>query len=108
MAIISRSVENFRASPNVTRRRGSRKFGSCSAPFRISPCGVGARPLHWRIMIRAFQMIFSPGPAWTKVAEKNRNFLFTLFLSTLPLIFGCLAIEAYGLERLGESIGEFG
>ena len=59
-------------------------------------------------MIRAFQMIFSPEGAWPKIAEKNRHFLFVLFLSTLPLILGCLALEGYGLHKLGESIGEFG
>lgn len=34
--------------------------------------------------------------------------IFVLFLSTLPLIVGCLAIEGLGLARFGEAIGEFG
>src|SRR5437764_856122 len=59
-------------------------------------------------MIRAFQMIFSPEGVWTKIAEKNRHIVFVLFLSTLPLIIGCLAIEGFGLDRLGEAMGEFG
>lgn len=59
-------------------------------------------------MIRAFQMIFAPEGVWPKVAEKNRHMIFVLLLSTLPLILGCLAIEAFGLDRLGESMGEFG
>ena len=59
-------------------------------------------------MIRAFQMIFSPEGVWPKIAEKNRHFVFVLLLSTLPLILGTLAIEGYGLDRLGESFGEFG
>jgi hypothetical protein len=59
-------------------------------------------------MMRAFQMIFAPEGAWVKIAEKNRNMLFTLFFSTLPLVVVCLAIEGYGLEKLGESYGEFG
>jgi hypothetical protein len=59
-------------------------------------------------MIRAFQMIFSPEGAWPKIAEKNRHMIFILFLSTLPLILGCLAVEGLGLERLGEPIGELG
>jgi hypothetical protein len=59
-------------------------------------------------MIRAFQMIFSPEGVWPKIAEKNRSMIFVLFLSTLPLILGCLAIEGFGLERFGEAMGEFG
>jgi hypothetical protein len=59
-------------------------------------------------MIRAFQMIFAPDGAWVKIAEKNRHILFVLFLSTLPLVTATLAIEGFGLERLGESFGEFG
>jgi hypothetical protein len=59
-------------------------------------------------MIRAFQMIFSPEGVWPKIAEKNRHMLFVLFLSTLPLIVGCLAIEGIGLDRLGEPMGELG
>jgi hypothetical protein len=59
-------------------------------------------------MIRAFQMIFAPEGAWRAIAEKNRNFLFVLFFSTLPLIAAALAAEGYGLSRLGESMGEFG
>lgn len=59
-------------------------------------------------MIRALQMIFAPEGAWLKIAEKNRNFLFVLFLSTLPLVVGALALEGFGMERLGESGGEFG
>lgn len=59
-------------------------------------------------MIRAFQMIFSPEGTWPRIAEKNRHLVFVLFLSTLPLILGCLAVEGLGLERLGESVSEFG
>src|SRR5688500_7981591 len=59
-------------------------------------------------MIRAFQMIFSPAGVWPKIAEKNRPLLFVLFLSTLPLIIACLALEGFGLERLGDSISGFG
>lgn len=59
-------------------------------------------------MIRAFQMIFSPEGTWPKIAEKNRHMIFVLFLSTLPLIAACLAIEGYGLDRLGESMTEVG
>ena len=59
-------------------------------------------------MIRALQMIFAPEGAWIKIAEKNRNMLFVLFLSTLPLVVACLALEGFGLDRLGESFGEFG
>jgi len=59
-------------------------------------------------MIRAFQMIFSPEGTWPKIAEKNRHMIFILFLSTLPLIIGCLAVEGFGIDRLGESISEFG
>jgi hypothetical protein len=57
-------------------------------------------------MIRAFQMIFSPEGVWPKIAEKNRHMVFVLFLSTLPLIVGCLALEGVGLDRLGEPVGE--
>jgi hypothetical protein len=53
-------------------------------------------------MIRAFQMIFSPEGVWLKIAEKNRHMIFTLLLSTLPLIVGSLALEGYGLDRWGE------
>jgi hypothetical protein len=53
-------------------------------------------------MIRALQMIFSPEGVWPKIAEKNRHMIFVLFLSTLPLILGSLALEGYGLDRLGE------
>lgn len=59
-------------------------------------------------MIRAFQMIFAPEGVWPKIAEKNRHMIFILFLSTLPLILGCLALEGLGLDRLGESTGELG
>jgi hypothetical protein len=59
-------------------------------------------------MIRAFQMVFSPEGVWPKIAEKNRHMIFVLFLSTLPLILTCLAIEGFGLDRLGEGMGEFG
>jgi hypothetical protein len=59
-------------------------------------------------MIRVFQMIFSPEGTWPKIAEKNRHFLFVLFVSTLPLMCVCLAAEGYGLQRWGESGGEFG
>jgi hypothetical protein len=59
-------------------------------------------------MIRAFQMIFSPEGVWPKIAEKNRHMIFVLFLSTLPLILVCLALEGLGLERLGEAMGEVG
>ena len=59
-------------------------------------------------MIRAFQMIFSPEGVWPKIAEKNRHMIFVLLVSTLPLIVGCLALEGFGLDRLGESNGEFG
>src|SRR3954464_10024260 len=59
-------------------------------------------------MIRAFQMIFSPEGVWPKIAEKNRHMIFILFLSTLPLILGCLALEGLGLEKLGEPMGELG
>src|SRR4051812_1539600 len=59
-------------------------------------------------MIRAFQMIFSPEGVWPKIAEKNRHMIFILFLSTLPLIVCCLAIEGFGIDRLGESMSEFG
>lgn len=59
-------------------------------------------------MIRVFQMIFAPEGAWWKIAEKERNFLFVLFVESLPLIAVSIAIEALGLERLGESVGEFG
>src|SRR5437868_4666618 len=59
-------------------------------------------------MIRALQMIFSPDGVWLKIAEKNRNFLWVLFLSTLPLIVGAVAVEGFGLLRLGEAMGEFG
>jgi hypothetical protein len=58
-------------------------------------------------MIRAFQMIFAPEGAWLKISEKNRHFLFVLFVSTLPLILGCLALEAAGIDRFGEAMGEF-
>ena len=37
-----------------------------------------------------------------KIAEKNRHMIFTLLLSTLPLIVGSLALEGYGLDRFGE------
>jgi hypothetical protein len=53
-------------------------------------------------------MIFSPEGAWPKIAEKNRHMIFILFLSTLPLILGSLAVEGFGLDRLGESPGELG
>jgi hypothetical protein len=53
-------------------------------------------------------MIFSPEGAWLKIAEKNRHMIFILFLSTLPLILGSLALEGFGLDRLGEPIGELG
>lgn len=59
-------------------------------------------------MIRAFQMIFAPEGAWRSIAEKNRNFLFVLFFSTLPLIAAAVAVEGYGIFRLGEAMGEFG
>ncbi len=59
-------------------------------------------------MIRAFQMIFSPESVWLTISEKNRNFLFVLFFSTLPLIVGSLAIEAFAIHRFGEALGEFG
>ena len=59
-------------------------------------------------MIRALQMIFAPEGAWIKIAEKNRNMLFVLFLSTLPLIVVCLGLEGLGLERMGESQSELG
>jgi hypothetical protein len=59
-------------------------------------------------MIRAFQMIFAPEGAWLKIAEKNRNFFFVLFFSTIPLVVAALAAEGYGLDRLGEGMGEFG
>jgi len=59
-------------------------------------------------MIRAFQMIFSPEGTWPKIAEKNRHMIFILFLSTLPLILGSLAVEGFGIDRLGESMSEFG
>src|SRR5688572_10122501 len=71
-------------------------------------CGSGERSIHCARMIRAIQMIFAPEGAWLKIAEKNRHFLFVLFLSTLPLLAGALAAEVYGLMRLGETIGEFG
>jgi hypothetical protein len=53
-------------------------------------------------------MIFAPEGAWRAIAEKNRNFLFVLFFSTLPLIVAALAVEGFGLDRLGEAMGEFG
>lgn len=53
-------------------------------------------------------MIFSPEGVWPKIAEKNRGMIFVLFLSTLPLILTCLALEGFGLDRLGEGMGEFG
>jgi hypothetical protein len=53
-------------------------------------------------------MIFSPEGVWPKIAEKNRHMIFILFLSTLPLILGSLALEGLGLDRLGEPIGELG
>ncbi|HEY6226985.1 MAG TPA: YIP1 family protein [Verrucomicrobiae bacterium] len=59
-------------------------------------------------MIRAFQMIFSPEGTWPKIAEKNRHMIFILFLSTLPLMVSCLALEGFGIDRLGESMSEFG
>src|SRR5258705_13920010 len=59
-------------------------------------------------MIRAFQMVFSPEAVWPKIAEKNRHMIFILFLSSLPLIVGCLAVEGFGIDRFGESAGELG
>lgn len=59
-------------------------------------------------MIRAFQMVFVPEWTWLRIAEKNRGFLFVFFVSTVPLIAGALALEAFGLLRLGETVGEFG
>jgi hypothetical protein len=58
-------------------------------------------------MIRAFQMIFSPEGVWPKIAEKNRHLVFVLFLSTLPLILGSLALEGYGIDRLGVATADF-
>ena len=59
-------------------------------------------------MIRAFQMIFAPEGAWLNVAEKNRHFLFTLFLSTLPLLASALALECFGMLKYGETTGDYG
>lgn len=59
-------------------------------------------------MIRVFQMIFAPEGAWHKIAEENRNFLFVLLVSTLPLLAIALGLEGYGLLRLGERFAEFG
>jgi hypothetical protein len=59
-------------------------------------------------MIRVFQMIFAPEGVWHKIAEENRNFLFVLFLSTLPLVVGALAVEGAGILQLGERTTEFG
>jgi len=59
-------------------------------------------------MIRALQMIFAPEGAWLKIAEKNRHFLFTLFVSTLPLLAGALAVEGFSIRKLGEGVDEFG
>jgi hypothetical protein len=53
-------------------------------------------------------MIFSPEGAWLKIAEKNRHFLFTLFLSTIPLLAAALAVEGLGIRKFGEGLGEFG
>jgi hypothetical protein len=66
------------------------------------------RGAYIEFVLRAFQMIFAPEGAWWKIAEKNRHFLFVLFISSLPLIAAALALEGFGMDRLGESLSEVG
>jgi hypothetical protein len=53
-------------------------------------------------MIKVFFLIFEPGEAWEKIAQKGRGFLFITFVHLLPLILLSSAVEAWGLARYGK------
>ncbi len=56
-------------------------------------------------MIRVIALIFAPFRTWNKIAEAQRGVLFVLCVSFLPLMLGCVAVEAYSLMHWGEPRG---
>jgi hypothetical protein len=59
-------------------------------------------------MLKAFQLVFTPFQAWTKLAAQQRSILSILSFSLLPLIVLCVGVETFSLMQWGERRGEFG
>lgn len=56
-------------------------------------------------MLRALNLVFNPDKEWEKMALSPPHILVVMLLSILPLILVTLGVEAYGLYRFGESMG---
>jgi hypothetical protein len=59
-------------------------------------------------MLRSLKLVFSAGAEWQKISVNPPHPLVVFFVSLLPLIAVSLGAEAFGLMRLGETLGEFG
>jgi hypothetical protein len=59
-------------------------------------------------MLRSLKLLFSASAEWQKMSLSPPHPALVFFISLLPLVAITLAVEAFGLIRLGETIGEFG
>jgi hypothetical protein len=59
-------------------------------------------------MLRAVNLTISPEAGWQKTALNPPNVFAVLLLSILPVMIASLAVEGYGLVKLGEAFGELG
>src|ERR1051325_5933195 len=59
-------------------------------------------------MLRALNLLLSPARTWEQMALKPPNIATILIVSLIPLLAVTLAIEAFGLLKLGEVVGEIG
>jgi hypothetical protein len=53
-------------------------------------------------MIKVFFLIFEPGVAWDKIAQKRHGFMYITMIQVLPLILLATALEAWGLHAHGK------
>jgi hypothetical protein len=58
-------------------------------------------------MIDAFQVVFSPGAAWQRLALARPGVLKVLLLSLVPLLLMVSVAEGYALAHWGKKSGEF-
>ena len=59
-------------------------------------------------MIRAFMLILVPQSTWERIASSKWNSLIIFFVSFVPLLCLTIAIEGFGMAKLGASVNDFG
>ena len=53
-------------------------------------------------MIKAFFLMFEGGPAWDRIVQARRSFLFIFFVHLLPMLLIVGGVEWYGLTHWGK------